>query len=160
MLMGAVGTFWKIMPPQLRRWLTRRLHTTFTISAAGIITNADGKVLLLNHVLRSTTSGWGAPGGFISLGEQPDHALRREIDEETGLQLADIRIFRCRTLHRHVEVIMTATGIGEARVKSREIRDLGWFAIDNLPPEMDRGERDLIREAVASSQKTPSGAEI
>jgi ADP-ribose pyrophosphatase YjhB (NUDIX family) len=148
----AAGALWKLIPAQLRRWVTRRFHTTFTISAAGIITDGEGKVLLLNHILRSTVSGWGVPGGFISLGEQPDDALRREIDEETGLQLADVQLFRCRTLYRHVEVIMTARGIGEARVKSPEISDLGWFPIDGLPAEMCASEKDLIKRALAGKR--------
>ena len=152
MILKIAGPFWKIIPKQLRRWLTRRLHTTFTISAAGIITNEEGKVLLLDHVLRSTASGWGVPGGFIGLAEQPDAALRREINEETGLDLADIRLHRCRTLYRHVEVIMTARAVGEARVNSPEIKEVGWFSIDDLPAEMEECEKDLVRNAIRKSQ--------
>lgn len=151
MILKLAGPVWKMIPKQLRRWLTRRLHTTFTISAAGIITNEEGKVLLLDHVLRSTASGWGVPGGFIGRGEQPDVALRREIHEETGLELTNIRLHRCRTLYRHVEVIMTATAVGEARVNSREIRDLAWFAVDDLPAEMEECEKELIKYALRNS---------
>ena len=148
MIDRAIGTFWKVIPAQLRRWLTRRVHTTFTISAAGIITNQEGKVLLLDHLLRSTPSGWGIPGGFICRGEQPDDALRREIYEETGLKLEGVSIFRCRTLHRHVEVIMTAKGVGKAEVNSREISDLKWFDVDELPKDLGTKETEMIREAV------------
>ena len=148
MMFRLAGIFWKVIPKQLRRWLTRRLHTTFTISAAGIITNEKGEVLLLDHVLRSTVSGWGIPGGFIGLGEQPDAALRREIREETGLDLTDIRLHRCRTLHRHVEVIMTARAAGHAQVRSREIGDLAWFPVDGLPQDMAECEKNVIRRAL------------
>lgn len=136
------------MPANLRRWLTRRIHTTFTVSAAGIITNENGEVLLLDHVLRSTVSGWGVPGGFIGHGEQPDAALRREIGEETGLQLTDVKILGCRTLNRHVEVILTAKGVGKPEVRSREITALGWFAPNNLPAEMSLGQKKLIQSAL------------
>jgi ADP-ribose pyrophosphatase YjhB (NUDIX family) len=146
-----IGTSWRIMPAQLRRWITRRVQTTFTISAAGIITNAEGQVLLLNHILRSTPSGWGVPGGFISLGEQPEAALRREIREETGLALDDVRIFHCRTIYRHVEVIMTAKGVGTAKVNSREITELAWFSLEDIPAEMNKGEKDLIKAALSRS---------
>ncbi len=146
------GVFWKAMPATLRRWLTRRLHTTFTVSAAGIIVNERGQVLLLNHVLRSTASGWGIPGGFIDLGEQPENALRREISEETGLQLEDISLVRCRTLYRHIEVIMTARGIGEPAVRSREISDLGWFTIDDLPEEMSPDQKRLVENLLKADK--------
>jgi ADP-ribose pyrophosphatase YjhB (NUDIX family) len=149
MIGRVIGATWRAMPRRLRRWVARRVHTTFTISAAGIITDDKGHVLLANHILRTTPSGWGVPGGFISLGEQPEEALRREIKEETGLTLDDIRIFRCRTLYRHVEVIMTARGIGNAAVSSREITELAWFTLDGLPAEMNKGEKDLIKAALA-----------
>lgn len=131
------------MPRSLRRWLTRRFQTSFTVSAAGVITNANGKVLLLNHVLRPV-SGWGLPGGFLDGGEQPEAAFRREIREETGLELSDVNLVRTRTLHGHIEIIFAAKAIGEPEVKSREIIELGWFDLDDTPPEMSRDQQDLI----------------
>ena len=149
MLMKAAEKVWKLIPRELRTWLTRRFHPTFTVSAAGIITNEKGQVLLLDHVLRPV-SGWGVPGGFMSRGEQPDEALRREIREETGLELADIRLYRCRTLRRHIEIIMTARGIGEPEVKSREIKRLGWFDLDNMPEDMSLDQQFLIQKVLGS----------
>lgn len=132
----------------MRRWITRRLHTTFTVSAAAIITNERGEVLLLEHVLRSSVSGWGVPGGFIKKGEQPEIALRREIMEETGLELTDVRIFSCRTFYRHVEIIMTAKCKGEPTIMSREITDLGWYSIDEMPQEMSPDQKRLVRNVL------------
>src|SRR5688572_9166904 len=147
MLIRIAGIFWKVIPRELRTWLTRRFHPTFTVSAAGIITNERGEVLLLDHILRPV-SGWGIPGGFMEPGEQPDVALRREIREETGLELTDIAIHRCRTHGRHIEIIMMAQGVGEAEVKSREISQLGWFDVDDMPPEMSLDQQFLIRKAL------------
>lgn len=138
-----IGKLWKWIPPSYRRWLTRRFQTSFTVSAAGVITNENGEVLLLNHVLRPV-SGWGLPGGFLATGEQPEAAFRREIREETGLELRDVRLVLTRTLHRHIEIIFAAKAIGEAEVKSREIIELGWFDIDDTPPEMSGDQQDLI----------------
>src|SRR5438477_13036922 len=100
MLINILGSVWKKMPRRLRRWLTRRVQVKFTISAAGVITNERGEVLLLNHVLRPV-SGWGLPGGFLNAGEQPEAAFRREIREETGLELADVKLAHSRTLQQH-----------------------------------------------------------
>ena len=138
-----IGKLWKWMPRSTRRWLTRRFQTSFTVSAAGVITNGNGEVLLLNHVLRPV-SGWGLPGGFMNVGEQPETAFRREIREETGIELCDVRLGLTRTLHRHIEIIFAAKGIGEPEVKSREIIELAWFDLDNMPPGMSRDQQDLI----------------
>lgn len=143
MLFNIAGILWKKMPRGMRRWLTRRFQQSFTVSAAGIITNENGEVLLLDHVLRPV-SGWGLPGGFMDIGEQPETALRRELREETGIELTDVRLVTIRTLHTHIEVIFTARGIGEPVVKSREITDLRWFGLDNMPTEASLDQRSLI----------------
>lgn len=143
MLTRLIGTIWKKLPKNGRRWLTRRFQDSFTVSAAGIITNENGQILLLNHFLRPV-SGWGLPGGFMDAGEQPEETLRREIREETGIELSDIRMVRTRTLHRHIEIIFAANGIGEPVVKSREITELGWFDLDNMPKEMSLDQQFLV----------------
>ena len=143
MLINIAGTIWKKMPKGMRRWLTRRFQTNFTVSAAGIITNEKDEVLLLNHVLRPI-SGWGLPGGFMNTGEQPEAALRREIREETGIELTNVGLAHLRTLYQHIEIIFTGRAVGNPHVKSREITDLGWFGLDHMPAEMSQDQRSLI----------------
>ncbi len=147
MLFNILGKIWKKLPKTFRRWLTRRFQASFTASAAGVITNDRGQVLLLNHVLRPV-SGWGVPGGFLNAGEQPEAAFRREILEETGLELKDIRLERIRTMQRHMEIIFSATGVGKATVQSREITELGWFDVENMPPEMSLDQQFMIRQVL------------
>lgn len=146
MFFSLIGTIWKKMPKWARRWLTRSFQTTFTISAAGLVTNERGEILLLNHVLRPH-SGWGLPGGFMNAGEQPEAALRREIREEVGIELENVRLVEVRTLYQHIEVIFTARGIGEPKVLSREITELGWFALDDLPDEISSSEQALMQKS-------------
>jgi 8-oxo-dGTP diphosphatase len=151
MLITLLGKFWKILPPNSRRWLTRRFHASFTASAAGLVTNDKGQVLLLNHVLRPR-SGWGMPGGFLNKGEQPEAGLRREIREETGLELRDIRLARIRTMQRHLEIIFIAKAVGEASVRSREITELAWFDLDSMPGEMSLDQQFLIRNLLSPDE--------
>lgn len=120
---------------------------TFNVSVAGIITDDNGHVLLLNHLLRPH-SGWGLPGGFIKFGEQPEAAFRRELREETGIDLRDVRLLKTRTFKRHVEILFTAKSSGKGTVSSREILDLEWFAPDDIPPEMNLDQQFLIRKVL------------
>ena len=151
MLIGLVGKLWKVLPPNSRRWLTRRFQASFTASAAGVVTNENGQVLLLDHVLRPR-SGWGLPGGFLIKGEQPEAGLRREIREETGLELTDIRLAKIRTMQQHLEIIFVAKGVGEASVQSREITRLAWFDLDSMPGEMSLDQQFLIRNILSPDE--------
>ena len=146
MLMNRIGFVWKMLPPWLRLRIVRATQTKFTVSVAAVIFNRDQKVLLLNHVLRPF-SGWGLPGGFVSAGESPDAAIRREIREETGLELEELALLRVRTIGPHVEILFTATAEGAGSVLSpREILDLGWFDIESMPEEMSGAQKKVIRE--------------
>jgi ADP-ribose pyrophosphatase YjhB (NUDIX family) len=147
MLYKIAGKIWKLMPRKLRTFAARSIQVKFTVSAAGVITNEKGEVLLLNHLLRPM-SGWGVPGGFLESGEQPEAAFRREIREETGLDLKDVTIYRARTLRRHIEIIFLAKAVGEASVQSREIIELGWFTVDDVPKEMSLDQQFLVRKAL------------
>lgn len=145
--MNLLGKVWKILPRWLRQTASRSVQAKFTVSAAGIILNDADEVLLLDHVLRPD-SGWGVPGGFMDAGEQPEAAFRREIMEETGIEVRDVSLHRVRTLSRHIEIIFIAKAVGKPQVQSFEIRSLGWFPPDELPPEMSLDQQFLIRKAL------------
>jgi ADP-ribose pyrophosphatase YjhB (NUDIX family) len=147
MLSEIFGGIWKRLPYQLRLRIIRVTQKKFTASVGVIITNRDGKVLLLEHILRPG-SGWGIPGGFIEHGEQPEAAIRREIREETGIELENLRVLRFRTLSRHIEFVFRAESNDMAEVKSREIRSLGWFAVDDMPAEMNNAQKLFVREVL------------
>ena len=143
MLKKQIGFAWKSLPPWVRLRIIRTTQQKFTVSAAAVITNAKGEVLLLNHLLRPY-SGWGLPGGFLTAAEQPEEAIRRELLEETGLELVDLEMFRIRTIGRHVEIVFRATSTGEPKVLSQEIFELGWFGIDDLPEGLPAAQREIV----------------
>ena len=77
----------------------------------------DGRVLLIHR--RNPPHGWALPGGFVEYGETVEDAVRREMKEETGLELQDLRQFRvysdpARDARGHVvSVVFTARGVGK-----------------------------------------------
>jgi len=56
---------------------------THLVSCAGLVTNDEGKILLVKSPLR----GWEYPGGLIEPGETFQQALHREIREEAGVEV-------------------------------------------------------------------------
>jgi 8-oxo-dGTP diphosphatase len=128
----------------------------FAVTAGAVVSDERGRVLLLRHVLRKG-SGWGIPGGFLNAGEQPEEAIRREVREETGLELdsAELAFVRALPNVRQVEVIFRAS-MGAARLaglsKSFEIDRAEWFALDALPEGLGRDQRRLIERALGRAR--------
>ena len=142
-----LGKLWRIMPVWGRRTVIRVTQPSFTVSAATVVTDEGGRILLLNHILRPA-SGWGVPGGFLNRGEQPYETAEREIFEETGLKVSNLKMFSVKTVNHHVEFWFVGTANGEILAKSREILEARWFAPDELPREMNGKERRLIEQAL------------
>lgn len=55
-----------------------------------VIIRKDGKVLLGKRLKSHGTGRWCTPGGHIEFGETPGQAARREVMEETGLELGSL----------------------------------------------------------------------
>lgn len=145
MLKKIVGKIWKRITPAARVRLVRVGQTKFTVSAAAVVVNDRSQVLLLDHVLRPN-SNWGIPGGFINAGEPPEKAVSREIYEETGLELKNVKLVRVRTSNRHLEILYRADANGAAQAKSAEINAAVWFEIGEIPEEMSAGQKADVRE--------------
>lgn len=154
MIKRVLGVLWRVAPRGLRRMGARLWQTRFTISAGAVVLDEQGRILLLKHVFRTGT-GWGVPGGFVSAGEQPEEAVRRELREETGLEvLSEELIFtRMHTHVKHFELIFRCRSRGQAAARSLEIKALDWFALDALPADLSRDQRQLIERALGDGAK-------
>lgn len=57
-----------------------------------------GKILILKRVKEDNLKDyWDFPGGKLEDGEQPAQGASREIREETGLRVKNLRLFFCRS---------------------------------------------------------------
>ena len=63
-------------------------HKTIVDVAVGVVTRADGRVLLAERPQGKPSAGyWEFPGGKFEQGESPREALARELHEELGVEL-------------------------------------------------------------------------
>ena len=149
MLIELLSTLWRRMPKRVRRLGVLLAESRFTVTAGAVITDETGRVLLLNHRFRAG-SGWGIPGGFLQSCEQPEDALRRELREEIGLEIEDLKLTFVRTLqtYNQVEIIFRCHPRSELHPQSHEISRAEWFAPDVLPQGLSDDQRGLIHRAL------------
>lgn len=55
---------------------------------AGLIHDEEGRLLLV----QTRNGHWSLPAGAIEPGESPEDSARREVEEETGLQVSSLRL--------------------------------------------------------------------
>jgi 8-oxo-dGTP diphosphatase len=155
MLKDVMGAIWRRTPRKLKTWVVRFTEPRFTVTAGAIVSDDAGRVLLLRHRFRPG-SGWGMPGGFIEYGEQPEAALRRELREEVGLEIQDVKVFTSRAFKKpkQIEIVFRCRALGEIERLSFEIKKAAWFYKHELPKELPPDQTQLIKLALANGAET------
>ena len=154
-----LSKLWRLAPRPLKRLSMRLVHARFTATAGAIVLNSENRVLLLKHRYRSG-SGWGIPGGFIERDEQPIEALRRELLEEVGLAISDVKIVHARSFThlQQIEILFVCHATGEVHPQSNEVLEAQWFSCDELPPGLPEDQKRLLGKIFAQKAKFESGA--
>ena len=149
MFKDLLGVIWRRAPRAMRRWTVRFSHPRFAVTAAAIVSDGRGRVLLLKHRFRPG-SGWGLPGGFMEKGEQPDAALRRELREEIGLEVEQLKLFAVRAFKKpkQVEIVFMGQATGSTDELSFEIQEAVWFLPGEFPAELPRDQTEMIKRAL------------
>lgn len=112
-----------------------------------VVTGPAGVLLSERRELR----GWELPGGEARPGESDDEALRREVREETGLEVVLERLVGeyVRTgFHAHVARVYACRVAGGVLCPSHEAPRHGWFAPAALPAGLFPWFRGPLEDAL------------
>ena len=101
------------------------MEYTHLVSVAALVTNDAGEILLVNSPWR----GWEYPGGLIEPGESFEAALKREVREESGIEIKITGFIGiCKNVERNiVNIDFSARCTGGTLTTSEESTEVGWF---------------------------------
>jgi NAD+ diphosphatase len=107
------------------------------LSPAVIVAVVREARLLLAHSPRFPGKFYSVLAGFVEPGETLEECIRREIAEEVGIEVKNIRYFGSQPWPFPDSLMIAFTAEyskGEIIPDPAEIVDAGWFSADNLPP--------------------------
>ena len=101
----------------------------------------EGRILLARHAYRDREV-WACIAGHLDAGETAEECVRREVREETGLEVDDIRYRGSQhwPFPNQLMLAFTARWVsGEIRVQEEELLEAGWHDPGALPRTPGRG---------------------
>ena len=97
----------------------------------------EGKEILLAHNQRHPKGFYSVLAGFVEPGESLEECVRREIREEVGIEVKNIRYFGSQPWpfpNALMIAYIADYASGEIILEEDELEDAGWYAPDALPP--------------------------
>lgn len=122
----------------------------------------DGnKVLLMKRSDKygDFAGAWDIPGGRIEFGEEPVSGLRREVKEETGMELKEIlKPLDARTVFQDeeqqiVRITFLCRADGKEMKLSDEHTEIKWFDLDKLDVDLKDKELKIVLDNLREELK-------
>jgi len=157
---GRCGTIMRLRPSERAKECPQCGLLHFARIAPAIIVLVErGNQLLLARSRRSAPGIYSVLAGFVEPGETLEAAVEREVKEEVGLRIKDIRYFGSQPWpfpHSLMIAFTASYAGGEIVLDESEMEDARWFTVKNLPrgPMQISIARRLIDWFIAKQRKS------
>ncbi|MEK4668761.1 NUDIX hydrolase [Niallia sp. FSL R7-0271] len=127
------------------------------VGAVVIMEDADKRVLLQERTHPHKV--WGLPGGLMELAESTEETAKREVWEETGLQVEELKLLNIYSGKEYFTVAAngdpfysvtaayyTRKYSGQMKVNKEEAFQLQFFDLEKLPANMVGSHRRFLQD--------------
>lgn len=124
-----------------------------SVSVAGIVVRDDGRVLVIK---RDDNGHWEAPGGVLELDESFEAGVRREVLEETGIEVTVERltgVYKNLT-HGIVALVYRCRPAGGEPHATEEAREIRWMTRENVRSVMTPAFAVRVLDAFEEAPKS------
>ncbi len=121
-----------------------------TISPAVIVAITDGDRLLMSKYAGREYTRYALLAGFAESGETIEQTVHREVMEEVGLRVKNLRYYKSQPWGLSSSLLMgffaELDGSPELTVDTTELQEAQWFSREDIPPTNTR--RSLTNEMI------------
>ncbi len=149
-------TGWKLIRAKFLLYLVS-MFRRMTLGSRGVLIDGN-KVLLIRHTY---VKGWQFPGGGVDAGETMENTMRREVVEETGYETVGEVIMHGVFLNNEVSkrdhvALYIVRNFRQVRSfePNREIAEVRWFEVNELPDDTARSARARVAEIFNDEEKS------
>jgi len=144
-----------------RAGMAQRAEQRPVVTVGALIFDDEGRVLMIRT--HKWSGLWGIPGGKTKLGETSEEALRRELREETDLEVDDIQFvlvqdcIHSTEFYRDAHFVLlnyTCRCVGEPQVRlNEEAQEFRWLPVDEaMKLELNQPTKILL-DAVGTEEE-------
>ncbi|RHW36815.1 NUDIX hydrolase [Lysinibacillus yapensis] len=127
------------------------------LGVAGVVINKEGKWLVVKKKYSGLKGVWSLPAGFVQPGETADHAIVREVKEETGIdcEVSGLIGFRTGVIRQDISdnmAIFCCTPHDDRQaiaIQELELSDVRWLSVEEI---VHSGEASVMLEEMAGHE--------
>lgn len=113
----------------------------------------DKSILLIKRGVEPYKGYWATPGGYLDWDESAEDAVKREVKEETGLDVTKtslVGVYSNPTRHpkQTINIVFCAEVANDEATPSDDATDAKWFPIDTLPDNLAFDHKQNIKAAL------------
>jgi ADP-ribose pyrophosphatase YjhB (NUDIX family) len=141
-----------------------RRYPTRPFLGVGALIFDDEELLIVERASEPFKGYWSLPGGILECGEKLDQGVRREILEETGLEVEPLSVFEIferiipdaagRPEYHYVVIDYLCRAVGGRLMAGSDVSRVAWVSEQNLGDyRLTDGTLSVVERAFARLQR-------